>query len=213
MGKCVTSPRQRFLRVTAPVHRRAARLAAPFFTSRPNMRRPSGTIEVAAIEWYLSVAEVGMVESWAGSDSGVGRRADPSSDRCRCVEAGEAVHPRGEGVERVGSAEAECMVTRFGQRNHASIPESVVDSTLFANPFEGSKAAASTSPHACSSMDFFRIVGARETLYCPLLLPVAAPPVEAKNPAAIDDCRARNRRSGAATSSSGGDLGGNIPER
>jgi hypothetical protein len=36
------------------------------------------------------------------------------------------------------------------------------------------------SPHACSSLDVFRIVAAKETLYWSLLLPVAAPPVDTK---------------------------------
>jgi hypothetical protein len=40
------------------------------------------------------------------------------------------------------------------------------------------KSLAQTSPHACSSRDSFRVVGAQETLYWPLMLPIVAPPVD-----------------------------------
>ena len=42
------------------------------------------------------------------------------------------------------------------------------------------QSAAQTSPHACSSRDSFRVVGAHETLYWPLILPVAAPPFDVR---------------------------------
>lgn len=42
------------------------------------------------------------------------------------------------------------------------------------------QSAAQTSPHACGSLDSFRIVAANETLYWPIMLPVDAPPVDNK---------------------------------
>jgi hypothetical protein len=42
------------------------------------------------------------------------------------------------------------------------------------------QSSAERSPHACSSVDVFRVVGANETLYSPIMVPVAAPPLDTR---------------------------------